>query len=83
MVDGGELVIERGQGAVVYDADGRRYLDATASLWYCNVGHGRQAIAAAVAAQLGRLAAYSTPRPSRTSSPRSGPSGWRRSSASR
>jgi putrescine aminotransferase len=60
VVDGGELVIERGQGAVVYDADGRRYLDATASLWYCNVGHGRQAIAAAVADQLGRLAAYST-----------------------
>jgi putrescine aminotransferase len=60
VVDGGELVIERGEGAVVYDADGRRYLDATASLWYCNVGHGRQAIADAAAAQLRRLAAYST-----------------------
>ena len=60
VVDGGELVIERGEGAVVYDADGRRYLDATASLWYCNVGHGREAIADAAAAQLRRLAAYST-----------------------
>jgi putrescine---pyruvate transaminase len=60
VVDGGELVIERGRGAVVYDADGRRYIDSTASLWYCNVGHGRQEIAAAVAAQMGRLEAYST-----------------------
>jgi putrescine aminotransferase len=60
VVDGGELVIERGEGAVVYDTDGRRYLDATASLWYCNVGHGRQAIADATAAQLRKLAAYST-----------------------
>jgi putrescine aminotransferase len=60
VVDGGELVIERGQGAVVYDADGRRYIDSTASLWYCNVGHGRQEIADAVAAQMGRIEAYST-----------------------
>ena len=58
VVDGGELVIERGQGAVVYDADGRRYIDSTASLWYCNVGHGRQEIAHAVAAQMTRLEAY-------------------------
>jgi adenosylmethionine-8-amino-7-oxononanoate aminotransferase len=60
VVDGGELVIERGQGAVVYDTDGRRYIDSTASLWYCNVGHGRQEIADAAAVQLARLAAYST-----------------------
>jgi putrescine aminotransferase len=60
VVDHGELVIERGQGAVVYDANGRRYIDATASLWYCNVGHGRREIADAAAAQMARLAAYST-----------------------
>ena len=34
-----ELVIERGEGVHVYDADGVRYLDATASLWYANLGH--------------------------------------------
>jgi putrescine aminotransferase len=54
-----ELVIERGEDVWVWDAGGRRYLDATASLWYANVGHGRREIAAAVAAQLARIEAYS------------------------
>jgi adenosylmethionine-8-amino-7-oxononanoate aminotransferase len=58
-VRGKELVIERGEDVWVWDAEGRRYLDATASLWYCNVGHGRPEIAAAVAAQLSKLEAYS------------------------
>jgi putrescine---pyruvate transaminase len=56
---GGELSIVRGEGSHVWDADGRRYLDATASLWYCNVGHGRREIAEAVAAQMHELEAYS------------------------
>ena len=54
-----ELTIVRGDGAQVWDAHGRPYIDATASLWYANVGHGRQAIADAVRDQLARLAAYS------------------------
>ena len=37
-----------------------RYLDATASLWYANIGHGRAEIADAVAAQMKRLEAYHT-----------------------
>ena len=37
---GGEFVITRGDGAYVWDADGRRYVDATAGLWFTNVGHG-------------------------------------------
>ena len=32
----------------------------TASLWYANLGHGRAEIADAVAAQMRKLAAYST-----------------------
>jgi putrescine aminotransferase len=60
VVDNGELVIDRGEGAWVFDAAGRRYLDATASLWYCNVGHGIAEIGEAAAAQMRRLAAYST-----------------------
>ena len=56
----GELVLVRGEGAHVWDAAGRRYLDATASLWYCNVGYGRSRIAEAAAAQLRDLPAYST-----------------------
>jgi putrescine aminotransferase len=56
----GELVIDRGEGVHVFDEHGRRYLDATAALWYCNVGYGRAEIAEAAAAQMRRLAAYST-----------------------
>src|SRR3954467_9310190 len=54
-----EIVIERGEDVWVYDEQGRKLLDATASLWYANVGHGRQAIADAVLAQMGKLEAYS------------------------
>jgi putrescine---pyruvate transaminase len=52
--------IVRGQGATVYDAEGRAYLDAIASLWYCNVGHGRVELGDAAAAQMHQLAAYQT-----------------------
>jgi adenosylmethionine-8-amino-7-oxononanoate aminotransferase len=58
-VRSGELVIERGEDVWVWDAQGKRYLDATASLWYANVGHGRPEIAAAVAEQFKHLEAYS------------------------
>ncbi len=54
-----ELVIEHGEDVWVWDADGKRYLDATAGLWYANVGHGRPEIRAAVTAQMERLGAYS------------------------
>ncbi|MCW2622965.1 MAG: Acetylornithine transaminase, partial [Frankiales bacterium] len=33
------LRMVRGDGAVVWDDAGNRYVDAMASLWYCNVGH--------------------------------------------
>jgi putrescine aminotransferase len=55
-----ELVIERGEGVHVFDTEGNRYLDGTASLWYANLGHGRGDIADAVAAQMRTLEAYST-----------------------
>ena len=54
-----ELVIECGEDVWVWDREGRRYLDATASLWYANVGHGRPEIAEAVARQMAKLEAYS------------------------
>src|SRR4051812_34266956 len=55
-----ELVIERGEGVWVYDTHGTRYYDATASLWYANIGHGRAEVADAVASQLRTLEAYHT-----------------------
>ncbi|MGB2712413.1 MAG: aminotransferase class III-fold pyridoxal phosphate-dependent enzyme, partial [Conexibacter sp.] len=55
----GEFVILRGEDVWVWDAEGRRYLDATASLWYANIGHGRREIADAVHEQMRALEAYS------------------------
>lgn len=55
----GAFVVARGTGAYVWDEAGNRYLDATAGLWFTNVGHGRREIADAVAAQLGDIAHYS------------------------
>lgn len=59
-VIGHEVVLDRGEGAWVWDREGRRYYDATASLWYCNVGHGRTELAEAAATQMLRLDSYST-----------------------
>ena len=55
-----EFVITEGRGVRVRDQEGRWYYDATASLWYANVGHGQEAIVSAIADQSRRLAAYST-----------------------
>jgi putrescine aminotransferase len=56
---GADLVrIVRGAGAIVWDDQGNRYVDGLASLWYCNVGHGRAQIADAVAAQMRQLETY-------------------------
>jgi putrescine---pyruvate transaminase len=54
------VTIVRGEGASVWDDQGRRYVDALASLWYCNVGHGREEIADAVADQMRRIAGFHT-----------------------
>ncbi len=55
----GELVLDRAEGVHIWDEQGRRYLDGTAGLWYCNVGYGREEIASAAAAQMRKLHAYS------------------------
>jgi adenosylmethionine-8-amino-7-oxononanoate aminotransferase len=57
-VDGNEVTLVSGDGSSVWDDRGRRYLDASASLWYCNVGHGRVELASAAARQMEQLAAY-------------------------
>ena len=58
-VDQHRMVITRARGVSVWDESGREYLDATAALWYVNLGHGRQEIADAVHRQLIELDAYS------------------------
>lgn len=54
------LRIIRGKGAMVWDDKGRQYVDGMASLWYMNIGHGREEMAEAIAAQARTLAAYQT-----------------------
>ncbi len=58
--ENGEFTLTRGEGAYVYDAERTRYLDATAGLWYVNVGHGRVELAEIAARQMATLASYST-----------------------
>ena len=50
------LVLVKGEGAVVWDAQGREFLDGLAGLWNTNVGHGRKELAEAGAAQMSTLA---------------------------
>jgi putrescine aminotransferase len=53
------ITIARGRGASLWDENGRELIDAMASLWYCQIGHGRADMAEAVSAQMGSLEAYS------------------------
>jgi len=52
------LKLVSGSGAVVTDTDGNDYIDAMASLWFCNVGYGRREVIDAIAAQLEKIHAY-------------------------
>jgi len=51
-------VIVRGDGAYVWDANGKRYLDGLAGLFAVQVGHGRQELAEAAAKQSRELAYF-------------------------
>ncbi|MFC6882264.1 MULTISPECIES: aspartate aminotransferase family protein [Actinomadura] len=54
------LVLDRGEGAVVWDVEGRSYIDGTCGLWQCPVGHGRRELADAAAGQIAKLEFYSS-----------------------
>src|SRR6266568_2577312 len=49
------VTIVRGSGALVWDAEGREYIDCTAGYGVANIGHARPEIAAAIAGQAQRL----------------------------
>ena len=49
-----------GQGSTIWDDAGNRYIDAMASLWYMNVGHGRVEMVEAITRQASELASYHT-----------------------
>ncbi|GAB07701.1 aminotransferase class III-fold pyridoxal phosphate-dependent enzyme [Gordonia amarae] len=59
VVANGRFVVARAEGTRIWDTDGNEYLDATAGLWFANVGHGRTEVAQAVADQLSKVAHFS------------------------
>jgi acetylornithine/N-succinyldiaminopimelate aminotransferase len=49
------VAFERGEGCWLWDADGKRYLDAMAGVAVCGLGHSHPKYVAALREQLGRL----------------------------
>jgi acetylornithine/N-succinyldiaminopimelate aminotransferase len=49
------MVLERGRGCEVWDHAGKRYLDMTAGIAVCGLGHAHPAFTARLTEQLGRL----------------------------
>ena len=47
--------IERGEGAYIYDSDGRKYLDFSSQLVNVNLGHGHPKVVKAIQEQAARL----------------------------
>ena len=54
------VVWMRGKGALLWDAEGREYVDGTCGLWQCAVGHGREELARVAAAQMEQLEFYAS-----------------------
>ncbi|MGH3649560.1 MAG: aminotransferase class III-fold pyridoxal phosphate-dependent enzyme, partial [Acidimicrobiia bacterium] len=52
------FIVDRGEGIYVYDEEGNKYLDAAASLWYMNVGYGRDEIVDAMEEQARKLPVF-------------------------
>ena len=48
-------VISRSEGVYLYDTEGNRLLDGPAGMWCVNIGHGREEMAQAVAAQIRQM----------------------------
>lgn len=49
------LVIDRAEGALLFDVDGRRYIDAISSWWVSSLGHNHPRLVAALVRQASRL----------------------------
>ena len=56
----GSLVIARGDGCHLWDAEGRQYFDAVGGMWCTNIGLGRKEMAQAIGDQAERLAFSNT-----------------------
>ena len=51
-------MVVRGEGAYIYDVNGKRYLDGLSGLFVVQAGHGRQELADAMAKQASELAFF-------------------------
>jgi 4-aminobutyrate---pyruvate transaminase len=51
----GPLVLERGEGVYVYDANGKRYLEGLAGLWCTGLGYGNAELVETAREQMARL----------------------------
>jgi adenosylmethionine-8-amino-7-oxononanoate aminotransferase len=51
-------IIERGEGAYIWDTNGKKYLDALSGLFVVQAGHGREELAQAAAQQARKLAFF-------------------------
>ncbi|MEV6594849.1 aminotransferase family protein [Streptomyces acidicola] len=52
------FIVDRAEGARIWDVNGDPYIDGTCGLWQCAVGHGRRELAEVAAAQMSRLEFY-------------------------
>ena len=50
------VIYVRGEGAILFDAQGRQYIDGLSCLWNVAVGHGRRELAEVAARQMAELA---------------------------
>jgi acetylornithine/N-succinyldiaminopimelate aminotransferase len=50
-----EIMIERGMGSKVWDADGKEYIDCVAGIAVCSTGHCHPEVTRAICEQAGRL----------------------------
>ena len=50
-----QVILERGQGARLWDLDGREYIDFSAGIAVCGLGHNDPDLVAALAEQAGKL----------------------------
>jgi PLP-dependent transaminase len=54
------VVWARGKGALLWDVDGKEYVDGTCGLWQCAVGHGREELGRVAAEQMAKLEFYAS-----------------------
>ena len=50
-----EVILERGQGARIWDSEGREYIDLSAGIAVCGLGHNDPDLVAALVEQAGKL----------------------------